>query len=172
MINANFSQMMKAKLLPWSSEYKMKSIAGNVNTATEDPYVEYLMGNFVFHDILNIKHNDELTLNRFFIMFGNGNDAMKFSDHKLTNIVDDITISNISFNYNPNYNAGTSIGFYTVVVTNQTDAPVELKEIGLFTTTGNSEPWSDDRVYMLSRDIFPTVTVQPGEYYTFTIALS
>lgn len=165
----NYKQVLKAKITSGilaNSDKKVKAIDGNLYEN------QSVITNFRIDNVLASEYGEKPTITYAeFPVFGNGIDGIptevKADDYDLNSHVSGLTLSSVVFAKSMEWN-NNSVGSIVAVAENQTDEPITVCEIGLFSSAVNTS-WDESNVVMWHREVFNPVTLQPGDAYTFTI---
>lgn len=162
-----------------------------INTCGEDMYeycksmsLNYLM---ISENVTNLSREDDLELDAnspekaeklsgttttnvvgTFILVGSGTAEPSSSDYKLENCISDLTDCG-------QYVALSSVNLFSVnrILRNDTNEDVVINEVGLYNRPNYSDSDKGRTKLLLVREVLPeTVTLHPGDSYTFTISLT
>lgn len=196
MITNNLKTIMRYKMSPncvfqWSVSNIYKNGYGSlINTCGEDMY-EYwssMPSEFTISaQVTNLSREDDLELDAnspekaeklsgettihdagTFILVGSGTSEPSSSDYKLENCISDLTDCG-------QYIALSSVNLFSVnrILQNNTDEDVVINEVGLYNRPTYSDSDRGRTKLLLVREVLPeTVTLHPGDSYTFTISLT
>lgn len=197
MITNNLKTIMRYKMSPhcvfqWPVSTIYEHGYGSLtNTCGEDMY-EYWSGmptNYLFISeiVTNLSREDDLELDATspekaeklsgttttnvvgtFILVGSGTAEPSSSDYKLENCISDLTDCG-------QYVAMSSVNLFSVnrILRNDTNKDVVINEVGLYNRPNYSDSDKGRTKLLLVREVLPeTVTLHPGDSYTFTISLT
>ena len=138
----------------------IKSIDGTTKTINNNNYSTSVL----FHN--NMK-----------MVLGDGNTTPTIDDYSIENEVNSLTL--ISF-VCPNQTLNTTIGYgdinsiltATATYKNNTNSPIEIKEIALYGYYA-SQSYGDDKYYMILREVLETpVTIAPNTTKAFSVTIN
>lgn len=196
MITNNLKAIMRYKMSPncvygWSVSNMYSNGYGTlINTCGEDMY-EYwkdMLSNFhISENVTNLSREDDLELDAnspeaagklsgttttntvgTFILVGSGTSEPSSSDYKLENCISDLTDCG-------QYVALSSVNLFSVnrILRNDTNEDVVINEVGLYNRPAYNDSDKGRTKLLLVREVLPeTVTLHPGDSYTFTISLT
>ena len=196
MITNNLKTIMRYKMSPnceyrWTvSNFYNNGYGSLINTCGEDMY-EYWMSMssyfIISENVTNLSREDDLELDAnspekaeklsgtmttntvgTFILVGSGTAEPSSSDYKLENCISDLTDCG-------QYIALSSGNLFSVnrILRNDTNEDVVINEVGLYNRPAYSDSNSGRTKLLLVREVLPeTVTLKPGDSYTFTISLT
>lgn len=161
---ANYIQLLKYKTFggSTSADTNTRNIEGNIRSLNN------LYSNSAYNKVRVINWGDAPAQYQLFPVFGKGKTPVSIDDYILEDRIDNLNIISINVIYNKTYGESDVLFSYAIIVQNTTDAPIDVSEIGLFESY-TSSAWTPNDIFMMYRETFPTVTIQPGESYTFTI---
>lgn len=196
MITNNLKTIMRYKMspnyqYPWpvSTIYNI-GYGSLINTCGEDMY-EYwsaMSSDFTISaNVTNLSREDDLELDAnspekaeklsgttttnecgTFILVGSGTAEPSSSDYKLENCISDLTDCG-------QYIALSSVNLFSVnrILQNNTDEDIVINEVGLYNRPAYNDNDKGRTKLLLAREVLPeTVTLKPGDSYTFTISLT
>lgn len=196
MITNNLKTIMRYKMSPsgifiWTVSNLYNNGYGSlINTCGEDMY-EYWMdmsSHFTISEMVtNLSREDDLELDAnspekaeklsgtttthdvgTFILVGSGTAEPSSSDYKLENCISDLTDCG-------QYLALSSGNLFSVnrILQNNTDEDIVINEVGLYNRPAYIDSDKGRTKLLLAREVLPeTVTLKPGDSYTFTISLT
>lgn len=197
MITNNLKTIMRYKMSPYcrftwlASNIYETGYGSLINTCGEDMY-EYwssMPSEFltISGDVTNLSREDDLELDAnspekaeklsgttttkdvgTFILVGSGTAEPSSSDYKLENCISDLTDCG-------QYIAMSSVNLFSVnrILRNDTNEDVVINEVGLYNRPAYSPNNKGRTKFLLAREVLPeTVTLHPGDSYTFTISLT
>ena len=197
MITNNLKTIMRYKTSPYCVvQWTVANIYDNgygslINTCGEDMY-EYwsrmpLAYFAISTNVTNLSREDDLELDAnspeaagklsgttttnaigTFILVGSGTSEPSSSDYKLENCISDLTDCG-------QYIASSSVNLFSVnrILQNNTDEDVVINEVGLYHRPAYFDGNTGRTKLLLVREVLPeTVTLHPGDSYTFTISLT
>lgn len=197
MITNNLKTIMRYKMSPHCVfQWPVANLYDNgygslINTCGEDMYeywssmtLNYLM---ISERVTNLSREDDLELDAnspekaeklsgttttneigTFILVGSGTAEPSLSDYKLENCISDLTDCG-------QYIALSSVNLFSVnrILQNNTDEDVVINEVGLYNRPAYGDSDKGRTKLLLVREVLPeTVTLHPGDSYTFTISLT
>ena len=197
MITNNLKTIMRYKMSPhcvfsWAVANIYNSGYGSlINTCGEDMYeywpsmpLNYLS---ISENVTNLSREDDLELDAnspekaeklsgttttnvvgTFILVGSGTAEPSSSDYKLENCISDLTDCG-------QYIALSSVNLFSVnrILRNDTNEDVVINEVGLYNRPNYNDSDKGRTKLLLVREVLPeTVTLHPGDSYTFTISLT
>lgn len=197
MITNNLKTIMRYKMSPycvfqWPVSNLYDSGYGSlINTCGEDMHeywstmpLHYLT---ISEAVTNLSREDDLELDAnspeaagklsgttvtnetgTFILVGSGTSEPSSSDYKLENCISDLTDCG-------QYIALSSVNLFSVnrILQNNTDEDVVINEVGLYNRPTYMDSDKGRTKFLLVREVLPeTVTLHPGDSYTFTISLT
>lgn len=196
MITNNLKAIMRYKMSPnciygltVSSMYS-NGYGTLINTCGEDMYGYWkdMLSNFhISENVTNLSREDDLELDAnspeaagklsgtnitnqvgTFILVGSGTAEPSSSDYKLENCISNLMDCG-------QYVALSSGNLFSVnrILQNNTDEDVVINEVGLYNRPNYSDSDKGRTKLLLVREVLPeTVTLKPGDSYTFTISLT
>lgn len=196
MITNNLKTIMRYKMstnciFAWSVSNIYETGYGSlINTCGEDMY-EYrsdMVSPFhISEQVINLSREDDLELDAnspekaenlsgtttintvgTFILVGSGTAEPSSSDYKLENCISDLTDCG-------QYLALSSVNLFSVnrILRNDTNEDVVINEVGLYNRPAYIDSDKGRTKLLLAREVLPeTVTLHPGDSYTFTISLT
>lgn len=196
MITNNLKTIMRYRMSPnciyaWSvANFYDHGYGSLTNTCGEDmrEYYNVMTSNFhISEQVTNLSREDDLELDAnspekaeklsgtttknevgTFILVGSGTAEPSSSDYKLENCISDLTDCG-------QYVALSSVNLFSVnrILRNDTNEDVVINEVGLYNRPVYSDSVNGRTKLLLVREVLPeTVTLHPGDSYTFTISLT
>ncbi len=160
MQNLNWLKYLRTKIGKYGA-ITLNNIEGNNYTGTGEAMIQNLS------QINNALYGtSQPAANYWFLGFGSGTSENALNKWNLDSHVEDkLTLGSVSF-VNPNEDSSL-VGSISCTVTNSSADAVEIAEIGIF--TGNTNAFDATKIFMLYRETFEAVTLQPNETRSFTI---
>lgn len=105
-------------------------------------------------------------MSSFRIMVGTGSAAPTSHDYNLTNGDAGLTALNKTNTHSAGDYSQDYIAIYTGTYRNDTENDITVSEVGIMgqDVDGAGQPW-----FLIARDTFESVTIAPGESYTFSM---
>lgn len=143
-------------LFSLSSQYRTKPNAINTTTIALLPSRFYNTGN-------NLDWNSVYA----YMALGTGETPPTVEDYKLSGEL----ITGLTYQGQPTLNDNNSLT-YSILVTNNTEQPVTIKEVCLALGTDSTNSTSSEAAALLTRDVLATpVTLNTGDSKTFSITI-
>lgn len=175
MITKNFLNAVSCAHSPNGGKAYLTRIDGNSDTVTCSGGAalgEFLDGGLYFK---KMTYNGELssTSRGAFIFLGSGTTKPTKNDVTLESHIpySDTGLKVIDSTYSYKLSADTFINF-VVTVKNTTDSPIDISEIALIFRPNGGNYINYPYNYMIARNVFDTITMEPGEVRSFTMTIS
>ena len=114
-------------------------------------------------------NSNNVALNYLAIALGSGTTAPTFDDYKLETPILTLTDGGHSLNIGSDY-SNNSTCTYQQIVTNNTEAPITVSEVGIVTAYSATTA-SNYASILFTRDIITPVTIGVGETKTFVVTI-